>query len=59
MWGRAAAMTASPASFASMTLTTPGKTACASDAMKIQLRTKRETLRPTLSFPFVEAIEES
>jgi hypothetical protein len=54
MWGRAAAVTASPAADASMTLTTPGKTACASAATKIQPRTNRETRLPTLSFPQVE-----
>jgi len=58
MWGRAAAVTASPAADASMTLTTPGKTACASAAMKIQPRTNRVTLLPTLSFPLVENTEQ-
>jgi hypothetical protein len=42
-----------------MTLTTPGKTACPSAAAKIQPRTNRETLLPTLSFPLVEKLQQS
>jgi hypothetical protein len=56
MWGRAAAVTASPAADASTTPMTPGKTACASAAAKIQLRTNLETRLPTLSFPVVEKL---
>jgi hypothetical protein len=59
MWGRAAAVTASPAADASMMPTTPGKTACASPATKIQPRTNRETRLPTLAFPLVEITEQS
>jgi hypothetical protein len=54
MCGRTAAVATSPAAEASMTLMTPGDSACARAATKIQLRTIPETRLPTLSFPVVE-----
>jgi hypothetical protein len=54
MCGLMAADAISPASSASMTLTTPGRIACAKAAMKIHPRTNAETRLTTKSFPVVE-----
>jgi hypothetical protein len=55
MCGRIAADATSPAADASTTLMTPGNTAWASAAAKIQLRTNVETRLTTESFPVVES----